>query len=66
MSKEELIEKLDMQIDNLDELKDFLESLRTETLLVELFVHGAMGFLITAVDYLEVNLTEIRNKVQMI
>lgn len=65
MSKEELIEKLEYWAEQMKELKVFLESLRPETLVVQLFVHGAMGFLITGADYLEVNLTEIANRVRM-
>lgn len=65
MSKEELIEQLDIHIEKICEVKVFLESLRPETLLAEIFVHSVVGFLVTACDYLEVNLTEISNKVRM-
>lgn len=65
MSKEELIEKLEYWRLQMLGLKDFLESLRTETLMVKVFTLSVIVFLITACDYLETNLVEIRNRVQM-
>lgn len=65
MSKEELIEKLEHWIVQVNGLRVFLYDLRSETLVTELFLHGAMGFLITACDYLSTNLEEIRNKIRM-
>ncbi|KKL23661.1 hypothetical protein LCGC14_2423170 [marine sediment metagenome] len=65
MTKDEIIAGIDEQLASLERLRNFLESLRPEELLIQTFVHGVMGFLVTAVDYLQVNLVEIKNKVRM-
>ena len=65
MTKDEIIAGIDEQIASLKKLRDFLESLRPEELLIQMFVHGVMGFLLTAVDYLQMNLVEIQNRVRM-
>jgi len=65
MTKQEVIDGIDEQLASLERLRNFLESLRPEELLIQTFVHGVMGFLVTAVDYLQVNLVEIKNKVRM-
>ena len=65
MTKQEIIDGIDDQLASLERLRNFLESLRPEELLIQTFVHGIMGFLQTAVDYLIVNLEEIKNKVRM-
>ena len=65
MTKQEVIDGIDEQLASLERLRNFLESLRPEELLIQTFVHGVTGFLVTAVDYLQVNLVEIKNKVRM-
>lgn len=65
MTKDEIIKGLDEQIESLDKLRAFLELLRPEELFAQIFIHGVMGFLLTAVDYLMVNLEEIKNRVRM-
>ena len=65
MTKDEIITGIDNQIESLETLKTFLELLRPEELFAQLYIHGVMGFLLTAVDYLAVNLEEIKNRVRM-
>jgi len=65
MAKQELIDELNKWIDTLFELQTFLVLLKSESLVKHIFVHGVIGFLLTAVDYLAVNLEEIRNRVRM-
>ena len=65
MTKDEIIAGIDEQVASLEKVRDFLESLRPEELLIQMFVHGVMGFLVTAVDYLQTNLIEIKNRVRM-
>ena len=66
MTKEELIPALEMWIDTLHELSVFLVELKSEPLVQSIFAHSVIGFLQTAVDYLQVNLEEIRNRVRMV
>ena len=65
MTKEEIIEEIQEQIESLKLLREFLERLKPEALVAKAFVHGVTGFLLTAVDYLHVNLEEIKNRVRM-
>jgi len=65
MTNKELIDELNKWIDTLFELQTFLIALKSESLIRHIFIHGVMGFLLTAVEYLAVNLEEIRNKVRM-
>ena len=65
MTKDEIIAGIDQQTASLAELSEFLESLRPEDMVAQHFLHGAMGFLLTAVDYLSTNLEEIQNRVRM-
>ncbi len=65
MTKEEIIAGIDEQMEALERLRIFLMSLRPEDLIVQAFTHGVVGFLLTAVDYLSVNLEEVKNRVRM-
>jgi len=65
MTKDEIIAGIEEQQDALEKLRIFLELLRPEELFAQVFIHGVMGFLLTAVDYLTVNLTEIKNRVRI-
>jgi len=65
MDKEEIIAGIDEQLEALEKLKVFLELLRPVEMFAQLFIHGVIGFLLTAVDYLTVNLVEIKNRVRM-
>ncbi len=65
MSKEEIIAAIEARSVDLGKLRLLLVELKKESLVARQFTHGAMGFLLTAVDYLETNLSEIRNRVRM-
>ena len=65
MTKEGIISGIDEQLEVLENLRTFLELLRPENLVTQIFAHSVMGFLLTAVDYLKVNLEEIKNRVRM-
>ena len=65
MTKDEIIDGIDNQLECLERVRAFLDLLRPEDLVTQIFAHSVMGFLITAVDYLTVNLNEIKNKVRM-
>ncbi len=65
MDKDEIIDGIDQQLESLANVRVFLDLLRPEDLVTQIFAHSVMGFLITAVDYLQVNLNEIKNRVRM-
>ena len=65
MTKEEMIDGIQEQIEALELLRAFLERLKPEALIVKAYIHGVLGFLLTAVDYLVVNLEEMKNRVRM-
>ena len=65
MTKEEMIEGIQEQIEFLELLRAFLERLKPEALVTKAYLHGVTGFLLTAVDYLMVNLEEMKNRVRM-
>ena len=65
MTKEEMMDGIEDQIEALELLRAFLERLKPEALVTQAFLHGVTGFLLTAVDYLVVNLEEIKNRVRM-
>ncbi|MHA2265508.1 MAG: hypothetical protein ACXAEN_24220 [Candidatus Thorarchaeota archaeon] len=65
MSKEEMITTLEKWEGTLGELTVFLTQLTQEDVVKNMYAHSVGGFLITAVDYLQTNLSEMRHRVEM-
>ncbi len=65
MDKEGLISEINTHITQLGELKDWLEKLGGEEALSIWMRQPIAGLLVTAIDYVEVNLGQIRDRYEL-
>ena len=65
MLKEEVIAEIEIHETALENLKVWFELIRPEERYEPIFEHGILTYLITGVDYLQVNLIEMKNRVRM-
>lgn len=65
MTNEEVIVGTEQWQRTLADLKVFLTVMTDTAVVKNMFTHSVAGFLITAVDYLQVNLQEIGNRARM-